>query len=73
MISVSALLLVLFVSHVPEGYRLTSSRSPTSSSPPPFVRLLPLGLLRVTEHYAEELLETIWRGIGPAAPEDPGA
>jgi AcrR family transcriptional regulator len=32
---------------------------------PPFVRLLPLGLLPVTEHYAEELLETIWRGIAP--------
>jgi AcrR family transcriptional regulator len=33
---------------------------------PPFLRLLPLGLPPVTEHYAEELLETIWRGIGPA-------
>jgi AcrR family transcriptional regulator len=32
---------------------------------PPFLRLLPLGLPPVTEHYAEELLETIWRGIGP--------
>jgi Tetracyclin repressor-like, C-terminal domain len=32
---------------------------------PPFVRLLPLGLPPVTEHYAEELLETIWRGIAP--------
>jgi AcrR family transcriptional regulator len=31
----------------------------------PFVRLLPLGLPAVTEHYAEELLETIWRGIAP--------
>jgi AcrR family transcriptional regulator len=31
----------------------------------PFVRLLPLGLPQVTEHYAEELLETIWRGIAP--------
>jgi hypothetical protein len=36
---------------------------------PPFLRLLPLGLPPVTEDYAEELLETIWRGIGPAAPE----
>jgi AcrR family transcriptional regulator len=34
---------------------------------PPFLRLLPLGLPPVTEHYAEELLETIWRGIAPAA------
>jgi AcrR family transcriptional regulator len=33
---------------------------------PPFLRLLPLGLPPVTGHYAEELLETIWRGIGPA-------
>jgi AcrR family transcriptional regulator len=32
---------------------------------PPFLRLLPLGLPRVSERYAEELLETIWRGIGP--------
>jgi AcrR family transcriptional regulator len=32
---------------------------------PPFVRLLPLGLPEVTEHYAEDLLETIWRGIEP--------
>jgi AcrR family transcriptional regulator len=32
---------------------------------PPFLRLLPLGLPRVTERYAEELLETIWRGIEP--------
>ena len=32
---------------------------------PPFLRLLPLGLPRLTERYAEELLETIWRGIGP--------
>lgn len=31
----------------------------------PFVRLLPLGLPPVTEHYAEELLETLWRGIAP--------
>jgi AcrR family transcriptional regulator len=29
----------------------------------PFVRLLPLGLPPVTEDYAEELLDTIWRGI----------
>jgi AcrR family transcriptional regulator len=33
----------------------------------PFVRLLPLGLPPVTEDYAEELLDTIWRGIKPAA------
>jgi AcrR family transcriptional regulator len=33
----------------------------------PFVRLLPLGLPPVTEDYAEELLDTIWRGIRPAA------
>lgn len=32
----------------------------------PFLRLLPLGLPPVTEHYAEDLLETIWRGIAPA-------
>ena len=32
---------------------------------PPFLRLLPLGLPPVTELYAEELLETIWRGIAP--------
>jgi AcrR family transcriptional regulator len=32
---------------------------------PPFLRLLPLGLPRVSERYAEELLETIWRGIEP--------
>jgi AcrR family transcriptional regulator len=32
---------------------------------PPFLRLLPLGLPRVTEQYADELLETIWRGIEP--------
>ena len=37
-------------------------------SGPPFIRLLPLGLPPVTERYAEELLETIWHGIGPAAP-----
>jgi AcrR family transcriptional regulator len=35
---------------------------------PPFLRLLPLGLPAVTDHYAEELLETIWRGIGPDEP-----
>jgi AcrR family transcriptional regulator len=34
---------------------------------PPFVRLLPLGLPPVTPHYAEELLETIWRGIAPVS------
>lgn len=33
---------------------------------PPFVRMLPVGLPPVTEHYAEELLETIWHGIAPA-------
>jgi AcrR family transcriptional regulator len=32
---------------------------------PPFVRMLPVGLPPVTEHYAEELLETIWHGIAP--------
>jgi AcrR family transcriptional regulator len=32
---------------------------------PPFVRMLPVGLPPVTDHYAEELLETIWRGIAP--------
>ena len=32
---------------------------------PPFLRLLPLGLPPVTERYAEELLDTIWRGIAP--------
>jgi AcrR family transcriptional regulator len=36
---------------------------------PPFLRLLALGLPPVTEHYAEELLETIWHGIKPAAPQ----
>jgi AcrR family transcriptional regulator len=34
---------------------------------PPFVRFLPVGLPPVTEHYAEELLDTIWRGIAPAS------
>jgi hypothetical protein len=29
------------------------------------LRLLPLGLPQVGETYAEELLETIWRGIEP--------
>lgn len=33
----------------------------------PFVRLLPVGLPPVTEDYAEELLDTVWRGIAPAA------
>jgi AcrR family transcriptional regulator len=33
----------------------------------PFLRLLPLGLPPVTGDYAEQLLETIWRGIGPGA------
>ena len=34
---------------------------------PPFVRLLPFGLPPVTKRYAEELLETIWRGISPVS------
>jgi AcrR family transcriptional regulator len=34
-------------------------------SGPPFVRLLPFGLPPVSERYAEDLLETIWRGIAP--------
>jgi len=29
------------------------------------LRLLPLGLPQIGEAYAEELLETIWRGIEP--------
>jgi AcrR family transcriptional regulator len=33
----------------------------------PFVRLLPVGLPPLTERYAEELLETIWRGIAPVS------
>jgi AcrR family transcriptional regulator len=34
---------------------------------PTFLRLLlPFGLPEVREHYVEELLETIWRGIAPA-------
>ena len=32
---------------------------------PPFLRLLPFGLPPVGERYAEELLDTIWRGIAP--------
>lgn len=32
---------------------------------PPFVRVLPVGLPPITDHYAEDLLETIWRGIAP--------
>jgi AcrR family transcriptional regulator len=32
---------------------------------PPFLRLLPFGLPPVGECYAEELLDTIWRGIAP--------
>ena len=32
---------------------------------PPFVRVLRIGLPPITEHYAEDLLETIWRGIAP--------
>jgi AcrR family transcriptional regulator len=32
---------------------------------PPFVRVLPVGLPPITETYAEDLLETIWRGIAP--------
>jgi AcrR family transcriptional regulator len=39
-------------------------------SGPPFVRLLPLGLPPLTVRYAEELLETIWQGVAPAAPGD---
>ena len=35
---------------------------------PPFVRALPVGLPPFSERYAEELLETIWRGIAPLAP-----
>jgi AcrR family transcriptional regulator len=35
---------------------------------PPFVRALPVGLPPVSERYAEELLETIWRGIAAPAP-----
>jgi AcrR family transcriptional regulator len=34
---------------------------------PPFVRVLPVGLPPMTERYAEELLETIWRGVAPAS------
>jgi AcrR family transcriptional regulator len=37
---------------------------------PPFIRFLPFGLPPVTEDYAEELLETIWRGIAPSAVDD---
>jgi AcrR family transcriptional regulator len=33
----------------------------------PFVRLLPVGLPPLTERYAEELLDTVWRGIAPSA------
>jgi hypothetical protein len=29
------------------------------------LRLLPLGLPALSETYAEELLDTIWRGIAP--------
>lgn len=32
---------------------------------PPFVRVLPVGLPPIADHYAEDLLETIWRGIAP--------
>jgi AcrR family transcriptional regulator len=33
---------------------------------PPLVRMLfPVGLPEITERYAEELLQTIWRGISP--------
>jgi AcrR family transcriptional regulator len=32
---------------------------------PPFVRVLRIGLPPITEHYAERLLETIWRGVSP--------
>lgn len=34
---------------------------------PPFIRLLPMGLPPVSGRYAEELLDTIWRGIAPGA------
>jgi AcrR family transcriptional regulator len=33
---------------------------------PPFLRVLPLGLPPVTEGYARDLVETIWRGISPS-------
>lgn len=36
----------------------------------PFIRLLPLGLPPITPHCAEELLETVWRGIAPSAVDD---
>jgi hypothetical protein len=32
---------------------------------PPFVRVLRVGLPPIGERYAEDLLETIWRGIAP--------
>jgi AcrR family transcriptional regulator len=32
------------------------------------LRILPLGLQPLSETYAEELLETIWRGIAPKSP-----
>jgi hypothetical protein len=32
----------------------------------PFVRLLPVGLPPVTDDYAEQLLDTVWRGIAPS-------
>ena len=32
---------------------------------PPFVRVLRIGLPPITEHYAEGLLATIWRGVAP--------
>jgi AcrR family transcriptional regulator len=35
---------------------------------PPFVRTLPVGLPRMSERYAEELLETLWHGIAPSPP-----
>ncbi len=35
---------------------------------PPFVRALPVGLPPFSETYAEELLETLWRGIAPPSP-----
>ena len=34
---------------------------------PPFVRQLRVGLPPITEHYGDDLLETIWRGIAPAS------
>jgi AcrR family transcriptional regulator len=33
---------------------------------PPFVRSIPLGLPPMSDRYAEDLLDTIWRGIAPS-------